>query len=190
MTAPPAPTRLDRWRHVLRARYGQRLVGALSGRVEAHGVEVIFREFGDTKGDLDGARIYMSRELDVDESVFLLCHLFGHTAQWHCDPNALEYAAITATSFTEGDAAWVEEYERKASRIGLALLLSCDAPLLRSWLSEFVEADIRYLLARYRGGIAATHEDFWPAAATPIDPIPIPYFQACVISQFVAGRVL
>jgi hypothetical protein len=29
-------------------------------------------------------------ELDVDESVFLLCHRFGHTAQWHCDPNALE----------------------------------------------------------------------------------------------------
>jgi hypothetical protein len=189
-TSNPSTERVQRWRHVLRERYGVRLVSLLAGRVEAHGVDVVFREFESTKGDLDGARVYMSSVLPLDEAVFLLCHLFGHTAQWHTDPAALEYAGITATTFRDGDAVWVEEYERKASRIGLSLLLGCDVRLLRSWLSEFVEADIRYLLARYRGRTAVSHEEFWPEAVPVLDPIPIPVFRPRVISQYVGGRVL
>jgi hypothetical protein len=165
-------------------------VSRLAGRVEAHGVGVVFREFEQTKGGLDGARIYVSRELAVDELVFLLCHPFGHTAQWHTDPNALEYANITASNFRESDTPWVEQYERKTSRIGLTLLLGCDAPLLRAWVSEFVEADIRYLLAWYRGGQCASHEEFWPDSAESLDPMPVPFFEPSVIFRFVKGRVL
>lgn len=165
-------------------------MSALAGRVEAHGVGVVFREFERTKGDLDGERIYMSRDLPLDEAAFLVVHLFGHTAQWHTDSNALEYAEVTASTFQESDAKWVAEYERKASRIGLNLLYGCDAPLLRTWLSEFVEADISYLLALYRGEPVASHTQFWPDRADPLDAIPIPVFRPRVISQFVAGRVL
>ena len=182
--------RIERWRGVLERRYGPRLVSALAGRVEAHGVEVVFRDFQSSKGDLDGLRIYMARGLPIDEAAFLLVHLFGHTAQWHTDPNALEYAGITAATFQESDAKWVAEYERKASRIGLNLIYGCGAPLLRAWLSEFVEADVQYLLALYRKQSAPSHAEFWPAGIEPLDAIPIPVFRAGVISQFVAGRVL
>jgi len=190
MTTRVVSPRLDRWRAVLAKRYGLRLVSMLAGRIEAHGVEVVFREFERSKGDLDGARVYMARGLPVDEAVFLLCHLFGHTVQWHTDRNALDYASITAATFRETDAVWVEEYERKASRFGLSILLGCDARFLRAWLSEFVEADVRYLLALYRGDQNASHEQFWPDRVSVLNPIPIPAFRPCVIAQFVAGRVL
>ena len=184
------PDRYRRWCSVLERRYGPRLVSELAGRVEAYGVGVVFREFESSKGDLDGERIYMARDLPIDVAAFLLVHLFGHTAQWHTDHNALEYASVTASTFRESDAQWVAEYERKASRIGLNLLYGCGAPLLRTWLSEFVEADIAYLLSLYRGGPPTSHTEFWPERATPLDAIPVPVFRPQVISQFVAGRVL
>jgi hypothetical protein len=184
------PERCARWQSVLEHRYGTRLVSTLAGRVEAYGVGVVFRTFQSSKGDLDGERIYMARDLPIDEAAFLLVHLFGHTAQWHTDDNALEYAGVTASTFRESDAPWVAEYERKASRIGLNLLYGCGATLLRTWLSEFVEADIGYLLSLYRGGPATSHTAFWPERAAPLDAIPVPVFRPRVISQFVAGRVL
>jgi hypothetical protein len=34
-------------------------------------------------GDLDGEQIMVDYDLDIEDAVFILIHLFGHTVQWN-----------------------------------------------------------------------------------------------------------
>ena len=36
-------------------------------------------------GDLDGARIIVDSQIDDETALYVLLHLFGHTAQWNVD---------------------------------------------------------------------------------------------------------
>ena len=37
-------------------------------------------------GDLDGSTILVDHDLDAEEALFILVHLFGHTVQWNVNP--------------------------------------------------------------------------------------------------------
>ena len=37
-------------------------------------------------GDLDGSTILVDYDLDAEEALFILVHLFGHTVQWNVSP--------------------------------------------------------------------------------------------------------
>src|SRR5262245_36957658 len=54
-----------------------------------YGVPVIISDVPDPfTGDLDGSEIHVDYANDVEASVFIIAHLFGHTVQW----NLSEYA--------------------------------------------------------------------------------------------------
>ena len=39
-------------------------------------------------GDLDGAEIRVDYDLDPEDALFIIVHLFGHTVQWNVSPEA------------------------------------------------------------------------------------------------------
>lgn len=54
---------------------------------DAHGMTVVTRDIPDPlTGDLDGQTIHIDYLLSAEERLFLLAHLFGHTAQWNLSP--------------------------------------------------------------------------------------------------------
>ena len=51
---------------------------------DRYGVPVVISDVVNPfTGDLDGAEIHVDYENSMEEAVFILVHLFGHTVQWN-----------------------------------------------------------------------------------------------------------
>ena len=106
---------------------------------------------GSYTGQFDGKEVWVDLERDPEEAVFILVHLFGHTAQWNLDEN-LRRLGLSNSEVREGDLPRIYRYERQASELGLALLEETGEFRLARWLSDCFGADWKFLAHFYRTG--------------------------------------
>ncbi|MDQ3369181.1 MAG: hypothetical protein M3680_27460 [Myxococcota bacterium] len=129
-------------------------------------------------GDLDGEQILVDHDLEVEDALFILIHLFGHTVQWNVSERA------RAIGFAKPRATWtveqlreVADYEEEACSYSLQLLHDAGVHDLDQWVSDFAACDIAYLMHFYKTGEKLPFREFWQANAPLVPPRPIPPFQ-------------
>ena len=127
-------------------------------------------------GDLDGAEITVDPDVDIEDALFILIHLFGHTVQWNVSMRAREIAVARPAQWTAEAIAEVEEYERDACRLSLQLLHELGVRDLDQWVSDFAACDLGYLLHFYRTGERGDFRSFWRSGTPLLTPLPIPEF--------------
>lgn len=122
---------------------------------------VITRDIPDPlTGDLDGQTIHVDYLLTAEERLFLLAHLFGHTAQWNLSP---EGYALGQPQQPPVGAELLREliaHEEEAAAYALAMLLSAGIIDLDHWLSDYAACDAAYLTHYYLTGEKGRFEDF------------------------------
>jgi hypothetical protein len=152
---------------------------AVTRRIESrYGVEVRISDVLDPNtGDFDGVAISIDHAQNVDMALFVLLHLFGHTVQWNVSPEsrALGIAAVKVP-VDESLLPSIREYERRASALGLSLLHECGIRDLDGWLSDWNDADWRYLEHYYRTGEKLPFHELVRPDRPLLAPEPIPDF--------------
>lgn len=127
-------------------------------------------------GDLDGAEIMVDHANDLEDAVFILIHLFGHTVQWNVSASAREIAFAQRSAWTEEQLREVTAYEREACGYSLQLLHEAGIRDLDQWVSDFAACDIAYLMHFYKTGEKRPFRSFWRGQAPLLRPLPIPAF--------------
>ena len=136
-------------------------------------------------GDLDGERIAVDYDLEIEDALFILVHLFGHTVQWNVSERARQIAFMRPGQWTEAALTEVAAYEREACQYSLQLLHEAGIHDLDQWISDFAACDCAYLMHFYRTGEKLAFRSFWRDGAPLLPPLPIPSFQpARWISRF------
>ena len=131
-------------------------------------------------GDLDGASIAVDYDLDAEEALFILVHLFGHTVQWNVSPRERELGLLEVRAEqrpSEALLADLAEYERTGARYSLQLFHEAGVHDLDQWLADFAACDVAYLLHVYRTGEKRPFRSFWRDGCPPLAPLPIPDFR-------------
>ncbi len=128
-------------------------------------------------GDLDGHHIHVDHDLEVEDALFILIHLFGHTVQWNVSESAREIGMRRPEeTWTEAQLHELALYEAEACRYSLQLLHECGVHDLDQWVSDFAACDVAYLMHFYRTGEKKPFRDFWRDGAALQTPLPIPDF--------------
>lgn len=127
-------------------------------------------------GDLDGAEIHVDYDVSIEEAVFILVHLFGHTVQCNLSEHARTIGSVVYRNPTEELLGQLEEYEREACRYSLQLFHEAGVRDLDQWLADFSRCDFAYLLDFYRTGEKRPFRSFWKDDAPLLDPLAIPEF--------------
>ena len=147
---------------------------------ERYGLPVVISDVLDPNtGDFDGVAIKLDYQNDLDVALFVLAHLFGHTAQWATDARLRElgtrYGVERPPPELIGE---IQRYERDASRIALTLFHQAEVRELDQWLADWAAADWGFLEHFYRTGERVDFRRFLsPGSAPRLDPSPIPAFQ-------------
>jgi hypothetical protein len=126
-------------------------------------------------GDLDGAEIQVDYDLDAEDALFILVHLFGHTVQWNTDEAARAIGTHTGP-WDEDALRRVREYERTACRYSMQLFHDAGVLDLDQWLSDFAACDYSYLDHFYRTGEKRPFRSFWTDGNECLSPLAIPPF--------------
>lgn len=145
---------------------------------DRYGIPVVISDVAEPfTGDLDGAEIQIDHDLDAEEALFILVHLFGHTVQWNLsergrvlgvqqpDPN------ISAERMAE-----LYDYEREAAELSLTLFHEAGVHDLDQWIADFFHCDWAYLEHFYRSGEKQDFRSFWRNGTELLQPKPIPHF--------------
>jgi hypothetical protein len=127
-------------------------------------------------GDLDGEVIHVDHDIEIEDAVFILVHLFGHTVQWNVSERAREVGMARRERWTEEELAELGEYERQACRYSLQLLHEAGVRDLDQWVSNFAACDAAYLMHFYRTGEKRPFRAFWRDDAPRLEPLAIPDF--------------
>ncbi|HEU0034413.1 MAG TPA: hypothetical protein VFQ53_27510 [Kofleriaceae bacterium] len=128
-------------------------------------------------GDLDGEQILVDHDLDIEDAVFIVIHLFGHTVQWNVSEQARTIAFAHPDVWTEEQLREVADYERQACRYSLQLLHDVGIRDLDQWVSDFAACDTAYLMHFYKTGEKPPFRTFWRDGAPLLEPLAIPEFQ-------------
>lgn len=128
-------------------------------------------------GDLDGREIFVDFDNAIEDAVFILVHLFGHTVQWNISERARAIAFARPGTWTEEALAELAAYESEACRYSLQLLHDAGVHDLDAWISDFAACDGAYLMHFYRTGEKRPFRSFWRDDAQLLTPAPIPPFQ-------------
>ena len=128
-------------------------------------------------GDLDGQEIMVDYDLDIEDAVFILIHLFGHTVQWNVSPAHRDVAFLRPASWTDEQLSAAMEYEEQAARYSLQLLHDAGVRDLDQWMSDFAACDSAYLLHFYKTGEKRAFRSFWRDGTAAVAPLAIPEFQ-------------
>jgi len=127
-------------------------------------------------GDLDGEQILVDHDLEIEDAVFILVHLFGHTVQWNVSERARQIAFARPGQWSEAALAEVGAYELEACRYSLQLLHEAGFHDLDQWISDFAACDAAYLMHFYRTGEKLPFRSFWRDGCPLVTPLPIPPF--------------
>jgi len=128
-------------------------------------------------GDLDGEQIHVDFDLEVEDALFILVHLFGHTVQWNVSPEARETAFMKPDgAWTEAQLAQVTQYEGEACRYSLQLLHDAGVYDLDQWVADFAACDVAYLMHFYKTGEKRPFREFWQDGSPILGAKPIPAF--------------
>ena len=145
--------------------------------VERYGVRVYIGDVEDPNtGIFDGLEIGIDYANDLEMSLFVLVHLFGHTAQWNTVP---AYRTIDQRAKPGAPAEVIEEarvYEENASRLGLQLMHDAGIANRDQWISDWRASDWRYLSTYYRTGTLPSWSDCRITGQPLLAPLPIPHF--------------
>jgi hypothetical protein len=146
-------------------------------RVESYGVRVYIGDVLDPNtGTFDGAEIGIDYANDLEMSLFVLVHLFGHTVQWN---TVREYRTIDSRVRPGAAPEVIEEahtYERNASRLGLTLLHQAGVHHRDAWLSDWCGSDWKYLSTYYATGKLPDWHACRGSGHPALDPLAIPEF--------------
>jgi hypothetical protein len=144
---------------------------------KTYGVEVAISDVVDPNtGDFDGETILLDYDQDLEVALFVLVHLFGHTAQW-CTSEAYRKLGLdAATGKTPEELAAIHEYEQGATRIGIALLHEAGVTDMDGWSSDWWRADYEYLLHFYATGEKLDVRSLLKRGGEALAPLPIPRF--------------
>jgi hypothetical protein len=136
-------------------------------------------------GDLDGAEILVDHDLDIEDAVFIVVHLFGHTVQWNVSEKAREIGMARRQSWTDDELRELGDYEAQACRYSLQLLHEAGVHDLDQWVSNFAACDSEYLMHFYKTGEKRPFRSFWRDDAPLLEPLAIPAFHpTCWISRY------
>jgi hypothetical protein len=127
-------------------------------------------------GDLDGESILVDHDLEIEDALFILVHLFGHTVQWNVSPEARAIGSVRRDRWTDEELVTLASYEREACRYSLQLLHDAGVFDLDHWLACFAACDGAYLHHFYKTGEKRPFRSFWRDDAKPLAPLPIPDF--------------
>jgi hypothetical protein len=128
-------------------------------------------------GDLDGAEIHVDYDLDAEDALFIVVHLFGHTVQWNVDAELRKLGEVRGSGHSAETIAALAAYEREACRYSLQLLHDVGVHDLDQWLADFAACDLAYLEHFYRTGDKPAFRSFWRAGSPLLEPLAIPDFQ-------------
>ena len=145
---------------------------------ERYGLPVVITDVTDPfTGDLDGTQILVDYDLDAEEALFILVHLFGHTVQWNVSPSDRVLGLLEVKNPTDELLAQLERYEQDAARYSLQLFHDADVHDLDQWLANFAACDVAYLMHFYRTGEKKPFRSFWSDSAPVLTPLVIPDFR-------------
>ena len=145
---------------------------------ERYGLPVVITDVTDPyTGDLDGAQILVDYDLDAEEALFILVHLFGHTVQWNVSPKDRELGLLEVKNPTDGLLSQLARYEQDAARYSLQLFHESGVRDLDQWLANFAACDVAYLMHFYRTGEKRSFRSFWNDHAAGLTPLEIPDFR-------------
>jgi hypothetical protein len=145
---------------------------------DRYGLPVVVTDVPDPNtGDFDGASIALDHANDLELSLFVLAHLFGHTAQWATSDEYRELGTRYAATAPPAEL-WerVRQYEEEASRYSLTLFHESGVRDLDQWLSDWAHADWRYLAHFYQTGKRGDVRAFLRPDGPLLAPLPIPEF--------------
>lgn len=128
-------------------------------------------------GDLDGAEIRVDWGVGVEEAVFIVVHLFGHTVQWNVSAEARALGREQPTRPGEAWLARLRAYEIEACRYSLWLFHDCGVRDLDQWLADFAACDLAYLEHFYRTGEKRAFRSFWRDGQALLAPLAVPPFR-------------
>ena len=128
-------------------------------------------------GDLDGSTILVDYDLDAEEALFILVHLFGHTVQWNVSPDDRALGLLEVREPSDELLASLARYEVDAARYSLQLFHEAGVRDLDQWLADFAACDIAYLMHFYRTGEKKPFRSFWNESAQGLTPLAIPDFR-------------
>jgi len=126
-------------------------------------------------GDLDGEQIMVDHDLEPENAVFILIHLFGHTVQWNLS-EAHRAIGTAVPPLSDAQLAEVVVYETEAACYSLQLLHDLGITDLDQWVSDFAACDSAYLVHFYKTGEKLAFRAFWKSGAPLLDGRPIPEF--------------
>lgn len=146
---------------------------------QRYGIPVRIRDVPDPfTGDLDGAEIHIDYDVDHEEALFIIAHLFGHTVQW-AQGETMRRLGEQAPDpeISEKRLAELYQYELDAARYSLALFHEAGLSDFDQWVSDYFNCDWAYLANFYRTGERGNFRKYWQDATALITPLPIPPFQ-------------
>ncbi|MBE7447613.1 MAG: hypothetical protein HS111_01595 [Kofleriaceae bacterium] len=126
-------------------------------------------------GDLDGAEIHVDYDLEAEDALFIVVHLFGHTVQWNVDDDARAIGMYTGP-WDDATLARLRGYEVDACRYSMQLFHDAGVTDLDQWLSDFAACDYAYLEHFYRTGEKRPFRSFWRDGNPCLSPLAIPAF--------------
>ncbi len=152
--------------------------GRVQQQIERHyGIRVVTGDIPDRlTGDLDGAQIHIDNAVTPEQHLFLLAHLFGHTAQWNVNPDAFELGRQYQPPVDEGLFPAIIEYQLEAARYGLELCREAGVSGIDRWFSSYTACDQKRLLHFYRKGQKQCFSSFWCDDVPLVEPKSIPAF--------------
>lgn len=156
---------------------------AVFNRVEAliehrYGIPVRIRDVADPyTGDLDGAEIHIDHDLDAEEALFILVHLFGHTVQWNLSERGRTLGVQQPDpKLSRARMDELYAYEREAAEFSLTLFHDAGVHDLDPWLADFFHCDWAYLAHFYKTAEKRPFKSFWKVGTPLLEPKPIPVF--------------
>jgi hypothetical protein len=145
---------------------------------ERWGIPVILTDIADPNtGDLNGATISVDWQVEADVALFVLAHLFGHTAQWATDDEARELGIRYGTVAPPPEQLEaVRLYEVEAARYSIQLFQEAGLEGFEQWLSDWTAADWLYLEHFYKTGEQRDFREFFQPDQPLLEPLAIPRF--------------
>jgi hypothetical protein len=142
-----------------------------------YGIPVVTSDVVDPfTGDLDGAEIRVDYDLDAEEALFIIAHLFGHTVQWNLSEYARKIGYEVQSNPTEEKLAELHRYEEEACRYSLQLFHEAGVHDVDQWVADFAACDFAYLRHFYKTGQKLPFQSFWRDGMPLLEPLPIPDF--------------
>jgi hypothetical protein len=128
-------------------------------------------------GDLDGREIVIDYDLEPEDALFILIHLFGHTVQWNTSARMRELGMLPIErAWSAAELLEITHYELRACQYSLRLLHDVGVTDLDQWVSDFAACDSAYLMHLYTTGQKRPFREFWQAGCPLLEAVEIPPF--------------